>query len=89
LAALELNGKVATVILKVREDDDGVQEETAVTMVCSTWIFVSYDRGERRLQLRCSGDATMDASGMTALGRFWGWRSYQMTRSAEAMVMAK
>jgi hypothetical protein len=69
-AALELNGEVATVILEVREDDDGIQEETAVTMVCSTWIFVSCDRGERWLELRCSGDATMDAGGMTASGRF-------------------
>jgi hypothetical protein len=89
LAALELDGEVATVILEVREDDDSVQEETAVTMVCITCIFVSCDRGERRLELRCSGDATMDASGMTALGRFWGWRSYQTMQSAEAMAVAK
>jgi hypothetical protein len=29
-----LNGEVATVVFEVREDDDGVREETAVTMVC-------------------------------------------------------
>jgi hypothetical protein len=69
-AALELNGEVATVILEVREDDDDVQEETTVTMVCSTQIFVSCDKGERRLELRYSGNATMDAGGMTAAGRF-------------------
>jgi hypothetical protein len=28
-----LNGEVATAVFEVREDDDGVREETVVTMV--------------------------------------------------------
>jgi hypothetical protein len=61
----------------------------AVTTVCRTRTFVSCDRGERRLEFRCCGNATMDAGGMTTAGRPWGWRSYQRVRGAEAIVVVK
>jgi hypothetical protein len=34
--ALELNGKVATAVFEVHEDDHVVREQTVVTMVCKT-----------------------------------------------------
>jgi hypothetical protein len=48
---------------------DGLQDDTAVRTVCRTRTFVSGDRGERWLEFRCSGDAAMDAGGMTTAGR--------------------
>jgi hypothetical protein len=46
-----VNGGISLVVFKVREDDDGVQEETAMTMLCSTRILASCNSGEGRLEL--------------------------------------
>jgi hypothetical protein len=74
--ALGVNAEVVLAVSETSGRDDGVQEEMAKTMVCRTWIFASCYRGERQLEFRCSGDATMDAGGLTSAGRPWGWRSY-------------
>jgi hypothetical protein len=56
-----VNDGVSPVVFEVREDDDGVQEEMAMTMLCSTRIFASCKSGEGRLEL----------GGMAATTRAW------------------
>jgi hypothetical protein len=60
------------VVFEAHEDDDGVQEEAAETMVCSKRIFVSCNNEERRLEFRCWGDVIMDAGGHTSCRKILG-----------------
>jgi hypothetical protein len=60
-----------------------------VTMVCKTWILASCNSEERRLVLGAEAMRFRTRVGTTAVERFWGWRSYQTMRSAEAIMVAK
>jgi hypothetical protein len=50
-AALEFNGEVATTVFEVREDDNGVREEKAKVMACSTRSLASCNDEEGRPEL--------------------------------------
>jgi hypothetical protein len=49
--ALEINDEVVPVVFETSGSDDGIQEETAKMMVCSTRYCASCNSEEMRLEL--------------------------------------
>jgi hypothetical protein len=74
---LESDGEAVPAILELREGDDGVQVETARTMVCGDRSFASCRHVERRLEIRATAVLCRARRRTTSTGRSGRRRSYQ------------
>jgi hypothetical protein len=87
-AVLEFNGEASLVVFELREDDDGVQKEMVMTMVCRAEILASCIDEEKRLELAGASATcrTLMCSGVAEGSGRWG--SYQEFQEVKAELVA-
>jgi hypothetical protein len=87
--ALKFNGEASPVVIELREDDDGIQTEMVMTMVCRAEILASCIDEEKRLEL--AGVSAMCKTLMCSRvaegsGR---WGSYQEFQEVKTELVAR
>jgi hypothetical protein len=89
LAVLEIDGGVSPGVVELREDDDGVQEGTARTMVCGDRSIASCRREEMWPEVSIPMVMSSARRRMTRAERSGGWHAYHDIQVDEADLVAK